>query len=61
MKVGDRILFTADWSSFLGMHGNLTQVEPFFMATIGDDPRPLRVGEREFVPDAEPAHLAGAE
>lgn len=61
MKVGTRVLFVADWSSFVGMHGHITQVEPRLMAVIGDDPRPMAIGESEVIPDPEPQHTVAGE
>lgn len=61
MKLGEPVIFVADWSSFVGKRGHVTQVHPFVMVVLDDDPRPIRVGEREVVPASETAHHAGAE
>lgn len=62
MRVKDRVRVTAAWSSFYGMRGRVTQVEPHIMIIIEGDVQPIRVGEREIVldePDEIP--LTGAE
>jgi hypothetical protein len=61
VKVGEPVEFVARWSSFFGMRGRVVQVDPFPMITVGDDPRPIRVGAREVIPVDEPQHIGGAE
>lgn len=63
MKIGQRVLFIASWSSFKGKRGHVCQTEPVLMVVMDDDPKPIRVGEREVIPldfDSR-RHLAGAE
>lgn len=63
MKVGERVIVVASWSSFFRQHGEITQVDPFVMIRLdGDDPRPIRVGEREVIPEEESQRsIGGAE
>lgn len=60
MSPGDRVLFIAPWSSFKGQRGKVTQTEPCLMVVFPDDPRPIRVGEREVIPDPESQQHATA-
>ncbi len=62
MKVGQRVLFIARWSTFLGKRGHVSQTAPL-MVVMDDDPKPIRVGEREVIPlEYDSAkHFAGAE
>ncbi len=52
--VGDRVKVTAQWSSFHGLTGVVTQTRPHIMMLIDDDRLPIRVIEREVTRLAEP-------
>lgn len=47
MKVGDRVVVVAMWSSFHTMKGRVTALTPHLMIIIDHDLHPIRVGERE--------------
>jgi len=53
MRVGDRVLFTAMWSSFFGMKGRVEQLTPHIMVRIDGDSYPIRVGSREITVDVQ--------
>ena len=59
--IGRRVEFVATWSSFVGMLGTIVQVRPHLMVRLDDDPRPIRVGDREVLLIEEPQHIGGAE
>ncbi len=62
MRLGDRVLVHAQWSSFRGMRGSVTQTHPFLMVRFDDYEHPLRIEEPSVVLD-EPSslNLTGAE
>lgn len=47
VKVGDRVVVTAMWSTFHTMKGRITQLEPHLMIIIDHDKYPIRVGAQE--------------
>lgn len=51
MKVGDRVVFFAAWSSWRGEHGTVTQTKPLFVLLDGDV-LPIAASTREVVVDA---------
>ena len=62
MRIGDRVVVVAEWSSFKGMRGTVRDVSPVLMVELDDDPRAVRMGEREVVVlSAESGHIGGAE
>ncbi len=62
MKLDQRIIVVAPWSSFRGQRGRVTPLAPYPMVVLDDDPRPIRVGANEVIPEAESArHIGGAE
>lgn len=61
MRVGDRIEVTARWSSFVGKRGRVTEMHPFMMVVLDDDPRPLRIEEQSVVRVESERHVGGAE
>lgn len=57
---GDRIVVTAQWSSFYGMRGEVVSVTPHTMVIIDGDTYPIRVGDREIAKDVrDPTWTAG--
>jgi hypothetical protein len=57
---GDRIVVTAQWSSFYRMRGIVVAVTPHLMVLIDDDAYPIRMGEREVTRESvEPTWTAG--
>ena len=57
----DRVLVTAQWSSFFGQRGTVQSVAPL-MIIIDGDTFPMRFGERECIVDAPTSpSLTGAE
>ena len=62
MRPGDRVVFTAQWSSFYGMRGAVAAVRPNMMVLLDGDSHPIRVGPKEVTSDepTEPS-LTGAE
>lgn len=62
MKVGDPIVFTAQWSSFYGFRGRVVATSPHLMVLLDGDRSSIRVSEREVALD-EPStvNLTGAE
>lgn len=62
MKVGDRIVVTALWSSFHTMKGAIVSMSPHLMVLIDHDMRPIRMGEREVaLEESSSVSLTGAE
>jgi hypothetical protein len=61
MKVGARVLVFAEWSSFRGMRGTVTQSAPFMMVLLDGERQPLRVGKSEVLEESEPLTLTGPE
>lgn len=63
MKPGDRIIFTAHWSSFYGYRGAVAMTKPHLMVLIDGDSYPIRVGAKEIAPEDMPTepNLTGAE
>jgi len=61
-RKGDRVLFTAAWSSFHGMRGVVTSTVPHVMVRIDNDAYDIRVGVKEISVD-EPSivSMTGAE
>jgi hypothetical protein len=49
VKIGQRVLFIAVWSSFRGKRGHVHATDPL-MVVMDDDPKPIRVGTREVIP-----------
>ncbi len=61
MYRGDRVLVTAQWSTYAGMYGVVTSTTPHLMIRLDGDRLPIRVSEREVsYADAE-FTLTGAE
>lgn len=61
MRIGDRIEVRSDWSSFDGQRGRVTQMAPYLMVVLDDDPRPIRIEEGVvFLVESE-RHIGGAE
>ncbi len=57
---GDRVVVTAQWSSFVGMRGLVVAVTPHLMVLIDGDAYPIRMGEREVTRErVEPTWTAG--
>lgn len=50
MNIGDRVVFTAAWSTFYTMHGTVTSTQPHIMVLIDGDSYSIRVGSREIAP-----------
>lgn len=62
IRKGDSVVVTAQWSSFFGMKGKVTQVHPHPMIVIEGDSYPIRVGEKEIALDLPSnPNLTGAE
>ena len=61
MRVGDRVIVSAQWSSFYTMRGTVTQTAPHLMILIDRDTYPIRVGEREVTLEETKQHIGGAE
>jgi len=61
VRVGDRVVVTAQWSSFAGMRGVVTATSPHLMILIDRDKYPIRVGVKEVAPEADTQHHGGAE
>lgn len=60
--LGERVIVVAPWSTLKGMRGVVTQTAPYVMVRLdGDDPRPVRVGEREVIAESSERHVGGAE
>ena len=62
MRIGDAIVFVAQWSSFYGFRGKVVSTAPHLMVLLHGDAMPIRVSEREIARD-EPStlNLTGAE
>lgn len=55
MRVGDKVWFFAQWSSFHGLTGEVTVITPRLMVLIDGDRHPVAVGDREVRPlDPQP-------
>lgn len=61
MRPGDRVEVRASWSSFNGMRGRLTQVQPFAMVVLDDDPRALRIEESSLMLVESERHMVAGE
>jgi hypothetical protein len=61
LYVGDRVVVHAQWSSFHGMRGVVTQVRPVLMVLIDDDTYSIAFGEREVRLAELVVHVGGAE
>ncbi len=63
MIPGDRVVVTAQWSSFFGMKGAVASVRPHLMILIDGDKFPIRVGAKEITPEDLPTepNMSGAE
>jgi hypothetical protein len=61
VKVGARVVFVAQWSSFCGMRGVVVETNPKLMVRIDGDRCAIRVGELEVVEESTPLTLTGAE
>lgn len=58
------MIVVATWSTLRGLRGVVTQITPYTMVRLdGDDPRPVRVGDREVIPEHGDSakHVGGAE
>ena len=45
MKVGDRVVVRAQWSSFDGMMGRVEKVHPYLMVLFDEYAHPVRIEE----------------
>lgn len=63
MRRDDRVLVTANWSSFCGMRGTVKSTQPHLMVLLDGDSYPIRFGERECSrePESSTVNLTGAE
>jgi hypothetical protein len=63
MRPGDRVIVTAQWSSFFGMKGAVAAVRPHLMILVDGDSYPIRVGPKEVTEDERPTepNMSGAE
>ena len=61
MRVGDRVVVTAMWSSFHTMKGRVVATAPHLMILIDHDVHPIRVGEREVAIISDQLNPTGAE
>ena len=60
MRVGALVVVVAQWSSFHGQRGRVTQREPL-MVLLDGERQPMRFGEREVVEESEPRHMVAGE
>lgn len=60
MRVGDRVLVFAQWHSFRGTKGRVTQLKPL-MVILDGDRLPMCIEERAVVREEQPLTLTGAE
>lgn len=63
MRPRDRVVVSANWSSFFGMAGEVTQVKPHLMVKLDGDTFAMRFGEREVspLPASSSVNMTGAE
>ncbi len=62
MKIGDRVIVHARWSSFRGMKGTVTSTRPHLMVHFDDLVYAIRIEEPSVVLDEPSAvNLTGAE
>ncbi len=59
--VGDRVRVIAAWSSFVGMSGVVTATRPHLMIRLDGDRMPIRVSDREVIPEWREISMTGAE
>jgi len=63
MRLEDRVVVSANWSSFVGMIGTVKQVKPHLMIHLDGDSFAMRFGDREVtpLPESSEPNMTGAE